>query len=131
MIFKIVNATKFDTSGKVLRDSMQNKMSLMAQRKKPNELNQNSAMINSFIDAQNRLKAHVPQKPMIGEAGRHSKVTSILGKKVDLNQMDDEELNELHEKLINTILTEEEGLINSHRVHVDKMCEFSTSVKKA
>jgi hypothetical protein len=56
MIFKIVNATKFDTSGKVLRDSMQNKMSLMAQRKKPNELNQNPTMINSFIDAQNRLK---------------------------------------------------------------------------
>lgn len=79
-------------------------------------------MINHFVDAKNRQK----QSKLPGQPG--SKVTSIMGKKVDLGSISYDELHEMHDRLINTILSEEEGLISSHRTHVDKMCEFSTSV---
>ena len=55
----------------------------------------------------------------------NDRLVQILGRKVELSLLSDAELNEMHEKLINTILTEEESLINSHRSHVDKMYEFS------
>lgn len=51
-----------------------------------------------------------------------------MGQKLSLDSLEIESLNELHEKLISVILTEEEELITNHRLHVDKMCEYSKSV---
>jgi hypothetical protein len=79
-------------------------------------------MINNFIEAKNRQKQ---SKAGPQQAQKHF---SVMGRKIDLNVMNYNDLHELHDKLINTILTEEESLINNHRTHVDKMCEFSTSV---
>lgn len=39
-----------------------------------------------------------------------------------------DELNNMHEKLINKILAEEEEIINSHRLHIDTMFDFSKKV---
>ena len=39
-----------------------------------------------------------------------------------------EKLNEKHEKLINTILTEEEKYISNHKIHIDEMVEIIKSV---
>lgn len=80
-------------------------------------------MINNFVEAKNRQK----QSKTGHQPG--TKQTAVMGKRVDLNVMSYNDLHELHDKLINTILTEEENLISSHRNHVDKMCEFSTSVR--
>lgn len=79
-------------------------------------------MINNFVEAKNRQKQSKTGHPP------GIKQTAVMGKRVDLNTMSYNDLHELHDKLINTILTEEENLISSHRNHVDKMCEFSTSV---
>lgn len=44
---------------------------------------------------------------------------------LELKKLPIEELNQMHETLITTILTEEEDLIAKHREQLDKMCEFS------
>ena len=49
----------------------------------------------------------------------------VLGEKMHLNEMSPSQLNQVHEKLISVILTEEEELIAKHREQLDKMCEFS------
>jgi len=117
------NVTKFDTSGKILKDAQSNRgPALNRQKTSAGNREQNAAMINNFVDAQNRIRQQAGNRPQ----GQGNNV-SILGKKMDLSQMSDNDLEQLHEKLINTILTEEEGLISSHRQHVDKMCEYSTS----
>ena len=41
-----------------------------------------------------------------------------------------EKLNERHEKLINTILTEEEKYISNHKLHIDEIVEIIKSVFK-
>lgn len=117
------NITKFDTSGKMINEptSTKNAWNKDKDIKKKNFKEQN-AMINHFVEAKNRQK----QTKAASQPG--SKVTSIMGKRVDLEAISYDELHDMHDKLINTILSEEEGLISNHRTHVDKMCEFSTSV---
>lgn len=63
-----------------------------------------------------------------GKENLESGKAVILGDNVDLSTMDNDELNNLHERLINVILSEEENLITSHRTHVDKMCDYSRNV---
>ena len=46
----------------------------------------------------------------------------------DYEKMNIDNLNTLHERLINKILTEEEEIINSHRSHIDIMFDFSKKV---
>lgn len=50
---------------------------------------------------------------------------SVLGEKMNLVKLDVNQLNQVHEKLISVILTEEEELIAKHREQLDKMCEYS------
>lgn len=116
----------------MLRDSIQNKLSSNALNKKRNEnKEQNAAMISNFIDAHNKIRQSQPHRVSTGvnSGSARSKLTTIMGKKVDLGSMNDGELHQMHDSLINIILTEEEGLISSHRQHVDKMCSFSTAVR--
>ena len=98
----------------------QNPQPVSNNRKRPTK--EQNALINNFVEAKNR------QKSSKAPGQQQQKQMAILGKKVDLQSLNYNDLHELHDRLINTILTEEEGLINSHRNHVDKMCEFSTSV---
>ena len=53
---------------------------------------------------------------------------SVLGEKMNLVKLDVNQLNQVHEKLISVILTEEEELIAKHREQLDKMCEYSRTV---
>lgn len=102
----------------------QPKKDVYAQRIQKRTSKEQNTLINHFVEAKNRQK----MSKATGPPG--SKQVSIMGKRVDLNSVAYNELHEMHDKLINLILTEEEGLINKHRNHVDKMCEFSTSVNK-
>jgi kinesin family protein 2/24 len=117
------NVTKFDTSGKVINEAYQTRAQNLqsASNNRKRSTKDQNAMINNFMEAKNRQK--------LGRGGvpTGQKQVAVLGKKMDLGTMSYNDLHEIHDKLINTILTEEEGLINSHRNHVDKMCEFSTS----
>lgn len=73
-------------------------------------------------------KAKRNSKKSSSQTSKNSKQLSIMGQKLNLETLESESLNQLHEKLINVILTEEEELITSHRTHVDRMCEFSRTV---
>ncbi len=53
---------------------------------------------------------------------------SVLGDKLNLDGLQIEQLNQVHEKLISVILTEEEDLIAKHREQLDKMCEYYRQV---
>ena len=59
---------------------------------------------------------------------KNGNVYPILGNEQNLDDMGSEDLNNLHEKLISVILSEEEDLITNHRSHVDRMCDFSRTV---
>ena len=65
------------------------------------------------------------QDAQFNEDIRQAGKMHILGDSYKLDVMNLDRLNNVHEKLISVILTEEEDLIAKHREQLDKMCEFS------
>jgi hypothetical protein len=76
------------------------------------------------------LQAEQPakQKTPTPTDGNPPGTMSVLGDKLNLDGLQIEQLNQVHEKLISVILTEEEDLIAKHREQLDKMCEYSRQV---
>lgn len=140
------NVVKLDPAGKVLRDSMQNNRIGAPTLPTPNPstkrgtssnpsnhtsyTKQSGPPGNGMVPKPRNAVVGYPQVPkgptLPDPSGRY---ITVMGARIDVLTAPDKELEEVHEKLINTILTEEDGLITSHRSHVDKMYEFSNSVR--
>lgn len=161
---------KFEMSGKVLRDSVQNKVKKFVKRsstpkKRParnNYLNNNSDLdaagqmerskqmlsnhqprpshdfnnIEMMNPSNNKLTPLIESDPIaqhkaprpIQKRANEGPSFSIMGDVLNLDTLTTEALNNLHERLISVILSEEEDLITNHKTHVEKMCDFSRTV---
>lgn len=89
----------------------------------------NSDVFNMNKDTQNRNTPALPNNIVSLQDENEESIDTgkmnILGEQFNLDNMDLDKVNQVHEKLISVILTEEEDLIAKHREQLDKMCEFS------